>query len=261
VTTTYTLLDVDNTPFDNNDNPVLKTQTFGAGDSTTLNRWVSLHTIASPEAGQYFLRVTTAANQPNSQASNGFGIRARVGSTFAVCTTVPSDPGYSASCPQIHGVDDMSIYANDQSGTGQASFYLAEVDAVHAGKHMAVDLFDTGEGALSIEVLDPNGNVRSFSWSTPCSPPTPPTGGCSGSGSSLSVGGSGTQPYPNLKSTSKYNDRRITLDVQLPSDYAARYGARKWWRIRYRTSTTSVTDRTTWSVRIVGDPVHLVTEN
>jgi hypothetical protein len=155
----------------------------------------------------------------------------------------------------------MSIYANDQSGTGQASFYLAEVDAVHAGKHMAVDLFDTGEGALSIEVLDPNGNVRSFSWSTPCSPPTPPTGGCSGSGSSLSVGGSGTQPYPNLKSTSKYNDRRITLDVQLPSDYAARYGARKWWRIRYRTSTTSVTDRTTWSVRIVGDPVHLVTEN
>ena len=32
-----------------------------------------------------------------------------------------------------------------------------------------------------------------------------------------------------------------------------------WWQIRYTFSGT-VTDRTTWSARIIGDPVHLVEE-
>ena len=30
-----------------------------------------------------------------------------------------------------------------------------------------------------------------------------------------------------------------------------------WWKIQYKVGSTS-TDRTTWSVNIVGDPVHLL---
>jgi hypothetical protein len=174
---------------------------------------------------------------------------------------VAGDPGYSGSCPQIHGVEDISIFAN-QSGS-QADFYLAQIDPVHAGKTMAVDLFDPGEGAQSIQILDPNGAVTDFNWAwtTACSPPTPPTGGCSGSGTSLNVSGTGTQPYTNLASTSKYNDRTVTLNIPLPTNYTAKYGNKVWWKIRYKTSSSSVTDRTTWSVKILGDPVHLVTES
>ena len=37
-------------------------------------------------------------------------------------------------------------------------------------------------------------------------------------------------------------------------------GTKTWWRIRYTTTTGTVTDRTTWSVNILGNPVHLVAE-
>jgi hypothetical protein len=74
----------------------------------------------------------------------------------------------------------------------------------------------------------------------------------------LSVSGSGTQPSSNLSSSSKYNNRQMSLIVALPNDYASRYGTKTWWKIRYRTTSTSVTDRTTWSATIIGDPVHLV---
>jgi hypothetical protein len=34
-----------------------------------------------------------------------------------------------------------------------------------------------------------------------------------------------------------------------------------WWQIRYNfNSGTPVTDRTTWSAEVIGDPVHLVEE-
>jgi hypothetical protein len=133
------------------------------------------------------------------------------------------------------------------------------VAAEHAGKTMVVTLFDPGEGARRLEVLDPNGNPVTFSWSTPCDPPTPPTGGCSGTTAALDVSGTGTQPGPNRASTSRYNDRTITLRVPLPADFGV-YGGRTWWKIRYSVGS-SPTDRTTWSVVIEGDPVHLVTDD
>jgi hypothetical protein len=153
----------------------------------------------------------------------------------------------------------MSIFANLDGAT--ADFYLAQIDPIHAGKTMRINLFDSGEGASSLQILDPNGNAAAFSWSTPCNPPTPPSGSCSGSASgsnpSLDVSGSGTQPYTGLQSPSKYNDRFITIDIPLPSNYSTVYGGKTWWKVRYNVGSTP-TDRTTWSVNIVGDPVHLL---
>jgi hypothetical protein len=132
---------------------------------------------------------------------------------------------------------------------------------------MRINLFDAGEGASQLEILNPLGNPTTFSWSTPCSPQTPPYGGCSGSGSSLdvsdtacpTVGGVHTcpQPYSTVNSRSKYSDRFLTIDIPLPSNYSTVYGGKTWWKIRYTVGSTP-TDRTTWSVNIVGDPVHLL---
>lgn len=261
VTTTFEVFDADNTPLDTSDNPLLATRTVTTGQLVPpqQNLWTSLYTWTNPQAGTYYLRIKTAAETAESRASNGFGLRAYTGATFATCTTIAGDVGYSPSCPQIYGVGAMSIFANLGGLSGStATFYLADVAAVHAGKTMQITLFDAGEGAQKIEVLDPNGNPASFNWSTPCNPPTPPTGGCGASAvTSLDVSGTGAQPYPGLRSTSKYNDRKLVLDIKLPATYSAIYGGRTWWRVRY-TVGSSTTDRTTWSVGIVGDPVHLV---
>jgi hypothetical protein len=257
VTTTYQVFGSDNTPLDTSDNPLLSTTTIATNNLVYKNLWVPLQTWVNPVAGTYYLRVkTSAAQTTESRASNGFALRAYTGALFVTCTSIVGATGYSASCPQIHGVGDMSIYANLSGVT--ATFYLAQVAALHAGKTMQLTLFDSGEGATKIEVLDPNGNPATFSWRTPCNPPTSPTGGCSASNvTSLNVSGTGTQPYTGLQSTSKYNDRRMILDVKLPANYTTVYGTKVWWQIRY-TVGTSASDRTTWSVNIIGDPVHLV---
>lgn len=269
--TTFTVYDQTATPFDP-PTTVLGSTTYAG--TTGKGAWVSLYTISAPKAGRYYVRVqTSSADTSASYGSNGFGLRARVGSTFSVCSTISTDTGYSPSCPQVHGVEDMSIYASIPSSAGPANFYLAQIDSIYAGKTMQVDLFDPGEGATKMEILNPNGTAVSFDWTTPCGNVNgvtiaAPSGTTCNSTTkragannvtSLDVSGSGTQPYGNLSSSSKYNDRRISVFVKLPTDYTSQYGTKTWWKIRY-TPGTSPTDRTTWSVNILGNPVHLVAE-
>jgi Flp pilus assembly protein TadG len=262
ITTTYKLYDRNPTPLDLSNLTLLNTINVTTNSSSYKNQWVRLNTWTNPKAGQYYVRVLTnngGTETTNSRGSNGFGLRAFTGSSFATCTTISGSANYAANCPQVHAVSDMSIFAN-LSGT-TADFYLAQIDPIHAGKTMRINLFDSGEGASSLQILDPNGNPSAFSWSTPCNPPTPPTGSCSGTASGasplLDVSGTGTQPYTGLQSTSKYNDRFITIDIPLPSNYSTVYGGKVWWKVRYNVGS-SATDRTTWSVNIVGDPVHLL---
>ena len=152
----------------------------------------------------------------------------------------------------------MSVYAFE-SGSA-AVFYLAALDPAYAGKTMTVSLFDPGEGAQAIQVLDPNGNPVNFTWSTPCGNGIAPAdGGCSGSGSSLDVSGSNaTQPYPNTRPGGRFNDRMVSIQVPLPSNYAALYGGQTWWKIKYTTTSGGVNDRTTWAVTVNANPIHLV---
>ena len=262
VTTTYKIYARNPTPLDLSNLTLVKTITVPTNSSSYVNQWVALNTWTNPKAGQYYVRVLTNAagtETTNSRASNGFGLRAFTGASFATCSTITTAANYNANCPQVHAVSDMSIYANLSGST--ADFYLAQIDPIHAGKTMRINLFDAGEGANGIQILDPNGNPTAFSWSMSCNPPTPPSGGCSGTASgaspSLDVSGTGTQPYTGLRSTSKYNDRFITIDIPLPSNYSTVYAGQVWWKVRYNVGS-SPTDRTTWSVNIVGDPVHLL---
>jgi hypothetical protein len=270
-TTTFKVYDRDNTPLDTSDNPLLATFTAVSKDSNNLNAWRSVYTWMAPAAGTYYVRVATSVTETvESRTANGFALRAWTGSgAFSTCTTDTNDSTttQAASCPQIHGVTDMSIFANLGGSAGTAcpapnssktcaTFYLASVASVHAGKVMNVQLFDSGEGAEKIEVLDPNGNPMSFTWTTDCTTVLPAST-CSGSGTSLDVSGTGNQPVNGLQSNSKFNDRKLNLKIQLPNNYSTVYGTKTWWKIRYTVGSTP-TDRTTWSVNIIGDPVHLI---
>jgi Flp pilus assembly protein TadG len=259
ITTTYKIYDRNTTPLDLSNLTLLTTITVGTNNTTYQDVWKNLYTWTNPKAGSYYVRVSTSASETtNSRGSNGFGLRAYTGASFSTCSTISTAANYSANCPQVHAVSDMSIYADLGAS---ADFYLAQIDPIHAGKTMRINLFDAGEGASSLQILDPNGNPAAFTWSTPCNPPTPPAGSCTGTASgaspSLDVSGTGTQPVTGLNSNSKYNDRYLTIDIPLPANYATVYGGKVWWKVHYNVATQP-TDRTTWSVNIVGDPVHLL---
>src|SRR5205807_2931098 len=113
------------------------------------------------------IQVTTsngATPEANSYGSNEFGLRAGYALGWTRCNTIVGSPLYSATCAPVHGENNISVYA-DQTGS-TATFYLAQVASVYAGKEMDIQLYDPGEGAQSIEILDPNGNTVGFTWST-----------------------------------------------------------------------------------------------
>jgi hypothetical protein len=236
-----------------------------ASGNTTYNGWYTVGTITSPVAGEtYYMQVYTTAGQSHSEGSNSFGVRAMAGGTFTPCSTVSGStaPAYSSTCVQIHGYQDLSLYATLDSGASAttATFYMAQVGAQYAGKKMTISLFDLGEGAAKVEILDPNGSPVQFDWSTDCSNPPAALPSCTGNNVSYldpSPQSSSYRPYPRISSRYIYNDRSMVLTVDLPGNYTSVYGTKQWWKIRY-TIGSGATDRTTWSVNISGSPVHLV---
>jgi hypothetical protein len=144
----------------------------------------------------------------------------------------------------------MSVYAD--ANVNPASFYLGSVDARFAGATMVLTLFDPGEGAKTIEILDPNGNTVSFDWET-----IDDLTFKSGSGSSIDVSGT-SGSLPNRVGSGTFNERLLALRIPLPTDYATRYGTKTWWKIRHRSTGSDVTDRTTWAMSIPGTPTRLL---
>ncbi len=85
----------------------------------------------------------------------------------------------------------------------------------------------------------------------------------------------------------KFNDRLVAVNIQIPKDYGCEIGTgitvagnyvdcvdlpneelpqSGWWKIKYIPKADAggayyaLTDRTTWAVQLLGDPVHLVNE-
>ena len=111
---------------------------------------------------------------------------------------------------------------------------------------MLITLFDPGEGGSSINILDPNGNKVNFVATDEgvdgVTPGTPLA-----SSNSLDV------------TASRYNGKYVQLSIDLASTYASDFAAATggyWWKIQYNYAG-SVTDRTTWGVKVLGNPVHL----
>lgn len=296
-TTTFTMRD--NSSFDPRSTNVLTTWQPQSGDSPIdpCGNWVTLYTIPSGATGTFFVQVQSSGDT-NYNGSNAFALRAQVGASWAACSTDLTEPSGGtdgASCPQVYGYGNMGVYA---SLAGSAAvFYLAQIGPDYNNKQMDLQLWDPGEGARAMQVLDPNNNPVDFQWQIQCyngiSPGTPncadgsatPTGGWRGSSGTVSwgsgagfksvpkaidlcgknadSGGGGTycnnnpQPFSGRLSGAKYNDRLVMLTVQLPADINAAFGGRQWYKIKYYTGSNP-TDRTTWSVTIGGAPVRLI---
>ena len=264
ITTEFQLRAPDGTPLNDDDNPVFtgcgagranssgyyaypsgtttgSTSLF-SGDSST---WDLFCRIPAGATGRYFLDVGTLAFEASSMGSNQYAVLARPTSGALTC-----DTRYSSTCPAVVAQEWMSIYAALPGSA--ADFFLAEIGDEHEGKRMKITLFDPGEGSDYIQILDPDGTPVSFTWSTI-------DGAFSGSGTSISVGSTCSCYRPTGNASSyQFSDRFVEILIDLPNDFAAAYSTTdRWWKVYYATGVAP-TDRTSWSVSILGDPVRLL---
>ena len=201
------------------------------------NKWSKL--AGSLGDGTYRLQVTTSdASNNNTNAENMFGIQV-LGNVAGT---------------RVYGQSRMAGYAN--LNNGQSIFYLAQVEAVHAGKTLEIRLFDPGD-------VGGNAYLR-------INKPTPTTY-IPATFSFTANGGSGPQSGTTLNQmqtasggSSLYNNAWVTISIPIPATYGqggiTPNGETEpgWWKIEYQI-TAGGNDTTTWEVNIRGNPVHLVT--
>ncbi len=200
------------------------------------NGWYKMAQKLAP--GTYRLQVTTSSsNNINTNAENMFGIQAVSAGSVV---------------PRVYGTTRMALYNNLDGNT--SLFYLAQIDAVNAGKTMEIDLFDPGDvgGNATLRIKRPTNTGyidATFSYTA--------DNGRSGTNvTSLqtAVGGN------NL-----FNNSWIAILVSLPNNYGQGSDTLKppgeteagWWQVQYDISAAG-NDTTTWAVSIRGNPVHLV---
>jgi hypothetical protein len=228
------------------------------GGSGAGGRWYTMYTVPSGSASEGLWYVQANVRQNTTEGDlNSFAVRARPVADTQLCTSM-----LTATCPDLYALDWLSLYRPSFGGvsSGQpAEFFLAEVGDEHAGSAVVVTMFDPGEGMDNVQFLDPAGNEVDFEFRLAncsvgqiCSDPTnwPETSNAS---ADTCAG-----PVPCLDVTSaRFQDDWIVITTQLPAGYTC--GNQCWWKVRYTPRTgVSVTDRTTWSVSVLGGPVHLV---
>ncbi len=199
------------------------------------NTWVNMSGSALP-GGIYRLNVNTSLDTDNLNvgAENLFSIWAS-----------------SAGSARVYGAGRMAAYTNLSGGL--QAFYFAQIERVHAGKQMVIELFDPGEvsGNGFLRFQSPDGNAYSyatFDW-------------VSDDGRS---GNNVTQIQTSINGAAQFNNRLLTITVDLPTTYGLvglnppgdATTEQGWWRVEY--NVTGGNDTTTWGVSIRGNPVHLV---
>ena len=154
--------------------------------------------------------------------------------------------------PRVHGLGRMVSYNNIDGSL--ATFYLAQIDAVHAGKTMEIRLFDPGDvgGNAWLRLKRPGATSYSdatFSYTA--------TNGSSGTNVDVI--------RTAANGSSLFNNHWITISVPLGSDYGQGLddltpdGETEpgWWKVEYSIDRGG-NDTTTWEVNLKGNPVHLV---
>ena len=200
------------------------------------NNWYRL--AQNLAAGTYRLQVTTSsAGNVNTNAENMFGIQGVANGSATV---------------KVHGTSKMAMYNNLNGGA--SLFYLAQIDAIHAGKTVEIRLFDPGDvgGDAVLRIKRPTNagyTDTTFSYTA--------DNGRSGTNvTSIQTASGGT----NL-----FNNSWITITVPLSNLYGQAGDTLRppgesqpgWWKMEY-TISASGNDTTTWEVSIRGNPVHLV---
>ncbi|CAN5641732.1 hypothetical protein BH10ACT3_BH10ACT3_14370 [soil metagenome] len=211
-------------------------------------------TLASlPQGGKgdFILQIRTNADPPpadpktynparNDGGHNRFSVQAGFGTAGLVALN-----GNDVS---INARGRMSLYANADGA--DTRFYLARVLPYDAGRTLRVTLFDMGDASApgTLQILPPAEYASSFSG---CSFSKDDGGGMSTNASTCTI--------TNVSSNTGFQGRSVNIDIPIPANYTCTQTALTGCWIKVRADFDSgVTDTTTWSAAILGNPIRLV---
>ena len=216
------------------------------------DRWFRLASGLDGGLNGHVYRIHTTSTDP---ASAGAQTGTNGENSFAIYTSA------SGTAPKVYGLGAMQAFTPlTSSGSTQSSeFYLAQIEKVHAGKTIEIHLWDPGDTRplnAKMQILMPTSDTTwaatNFTYTA--------TQGTSNSGRATcgALTGSGTEVETNVGNTNgTFNGCWLILRATIPPLYDA--PADGWWKIRYNmTGTGQSNDVTTWTVNIIGNPVHLV---
>ena len=219
------------------------------------NRWWQMVTNLTGGSEGRLYRLRTASTDPNNSTDQR---TANAQNSFALWSSA------SGGSPRIYGLGTMESFT-PLAGGGSSTFYLAQIDAVHAGKTVVIALWDPGDtGSLSatVQIMVPGTSgyaAASVKWSAAKGTTNSAASACTG------TKGTGTSITANTGTSQKFNGCWVTIEVPIPATYIAPTPPGEsepgWWKIRYTiggTSSDTSFDVTTWQVSIRGNPVHLV---
>jgi hypothetical protein len=216
------------------------------------SRWYLLASGLTGGANGTVYRLHTTSTDPaNSTAQLGTNGE----NSFALFASA------SGGTPKLYGIGAMQAYTPltaSGGGTVSSEFYLAQIEAVHAGKTVEIHLWDPGDTqnlAANLQILVPN----SGGWAPTTFSYTAKTGTTNSNrtNSCNTNSGTGTSVTTNTGGTSRFNGCWITIQAVIPAGYTAPQDG--WWKIRYNmTGNDTSFDVTTWKVNIIGNPVHLI---
>lgn len=267
--TTWRVLGPDDTPGDPTDNPQVCGVEFPGfrGDlraallatapqagapgvfASYFRQWYAICTVANPQVGTYFVQVQTARRLAGTATPFGGGAN-----RWALRASLGGNP--TSSAVRIYGYGRMGIYAN--STAANTTFYLARVLPGSRGRTLVLTFFDVGDAAQpgTITVLPPtDANVGpTFGGCRHTPPPGPATGPPWGTFVNTAPGCSITNVHSGT-----YNGQWIQVRIPIPDtytcDYADPYGC--WTRVNFA-YPAAVSDTTTWSAQMTGDPVRII---
>jgi len=220
------------------------------------DKWVQIASGLSGGAAGKTYRIHTYSTDPSSPTDQQSSTALNNFAFFAEA---------SGGTPKVYGIGAMEAYFRlPQNQT--SDFYMAQIENVHAGKTMIIELWDPGDtGNLSatLQVLKPTASdyvPATFSYTA--------TKGSTDAASCNTLSGTNvTSVVTNTGGSSRFNGCWLTITIPLPASYSAPLPASDtiaheggWWKMRYIMGTGSgnATDLTTWKVSIRGNPVHLV---
>ncbi len=209
----------------------------GSYESGAKNAWDTICTIPNASAGIYVVEVSV---QNDTNVINGFSLRTLVG-------------GSTSNDTQVYGLGAMSLWQTD-TGSNPV-FKIARLDEVYAGAELVISLwdvsdigssssgtlqFDNPNAAAPINNIDCKMQVR-FDSGGVKSPYAPDDGRAN--------------CYLTFN-TGDYNNDWLDFKFTVPPDYTCS-GDDCWVYVSYGVSA-GITDRTTWTASVNGQPIHLV---
>jgi Flp pilus assembly protein TadG len=216
------------------------------------NRWYLLASgLTGGPVGRTYRIHTNSTDPINATAQIGTDAE----NSFAIYGSA------TGGTPRVYGLGAMQAFTPlSASGSPVSSeFYLAQLDAVHAGKTVEISLWDPGDTNplnAQLQILAPN----SGGWSAVPVNYTAARGTTNANAAACdSLSGNNVMSITtNVGATAgTFNGCWLTILAQIPSGYTAAQNG--WWKIRYTMNGSGTSnDVTTWKVNIRGNPVHLV---